>query len=108
MDLNNIDEDFILGETNEEFFCYDEEDSRIIALAMMQQAEFYIDILSHYFDPAIYDNETCFDILETLALTNQHARIRILLFEPRIAAQRGHYIMHLARRLGSLMELREM
>ncbi len=97
---------FILGETDLEFVCFGEEDNRNIALLMMQQAEFKIDILSRYLDPAIYDNEACCDAIETLVLHNRHATVRILIHEPKIIAQWGHDLIHLMRKLGSLLSCR--
>ncbi|MEZ5672979.1 MAG: hypothetical protein R3E08_11625 [Thiotrichaceae bacterium] len=97
---------FVLGETDQEFVCFGEDDNRDIALLMLQQAEFKIDILSRYLDPAIYDTEECCDAIETLALHNPHAIIRILIHEPKIIAQRGHYLIYLMRKLGSLINCR--
>lgn len=96
----------ILGETDLEFICFGEEDNRKIALLMLEQAESKIDILSRYLDPPIYDNSECFDVIESLVLHNRHAVVRILVHEPKIIAQRGHFLIHLMRRLGSLIQCR--
>lgn len=96
----------ILGETDLEFVCFGEEDNRKIALLMLEQAESKIDILSRYLDPAIYDTQECFDTIESLVLNNRHAGVRILVHEPKIIAQRGHFLIHLMRRLGSLVQCR--
>jgi hypothetical protein len=97
---------FILGETDLEFICFGEEDNRQITLLMLEQAEFKIDIFSRYLDPPIYDTPECFDALESLVLHNRHALVRILVHEPKIVAQRGHFLIHLMRRLGSLIQCR--
>lgn len=96
----------ILGETDLEFVCFGEEDNRKIALLMLEQAESKIDILSRYLDPPIYDTQECFDVIEALVLHNRHAMVRILVHEPKIIAQRGHFLIHLMRRLGSLIQCR--
>ena len=103
--IANID-NYILGETDEEFICIDEEHNQIVAIAMIKQAEFHLDILSRDFDPDIYDNEECVEVIEDLALLSKHSRIRILLHDTRKIAQRGHLMFNLGRRLGGLIQFR--
>lgn len=98
--------EYLLGETNKEFLCISEEENQQVACALLQQAELKVDIFSRDFEPAVYDNPTCRDAIEDLALRNRHSRIRILLHDPRKVSQRGHHILYLGRRLGSLMQLR--
>ncbi len=97
---------YILGETNEEFICLNEEDNQKIAVAMIKQTELYLDILSHHLDPGIYDNPACCEAIEDLALRSRHSRIRILLHDAKRVSQRGHLILHLGKRLGSLIQFR--
>ncbi len=99
---------YILGETNEEFLCISEEDNQRIAVAMIQQAELHLDILSRDFEPAVYDNHECCEVIEDLALRSRHSRIRILLHDARLVSQRGHLVLHLGKRLGSLMQFRSL
>ncbi|MFK5971365.1 MAG: hypothetical protein QM487_14785 [Candidatus Marithrix sp.] len=103
--IKNIDR-YVLGETDEEFVCINEEDNQIIAVAMLKQAEFHLDILSQDFDPDIYDSQEFFDVIEDLALLSRHSRIRILLHNTKKVSQRGHLIFHLGKRLGSLIQFR--
>lgn len=105
MGIDNL-ERFILGETEEEFICVDEQENQQVAVSMLQQAEYHLDILSRDLDPVIYDTLEYCDQLEELALRSRHSRIRILLHNPKKAAQRGHSIIHLAKRLGSLIQIR--
>ncbi|HEC83779.1 MAG TPA: hypothetical protein ENI48_00835 [Thioploca sp.] len=105
MDTLDVDK-YILGETEEEFLCVSDEDNQKIAVAMIQQAELELDILSRDFDPAVYDNHECCEAIEDLALRSRHSRIRILLHETRKASQHSHLVIHLGRRLGSLMQFR--
>jgi len=97
---------YILGELDEEFVCVSEEENQQIAVAMVQQAEFNLDILSQDFDPEVYDNHEFCEAIEDLALRSRYSRIRILLHDTKTASQRGHLIIHLGRRLGSLMQIR--
>ncbi|MCK5877197.1 MAG: hypothetical protein KAG43_06145 [Candidatus Marithrix sp.] len=103
--IRNIDQ-YELGETDNEFVCISGEDNQVVAVAMIGQAEFHLDILSRDFDPDIYDNQECFDVIEDLALLSQHSRIRILLHNPKKISQRGHLIFYLSKRLGSLIQIR--
>jgi len=97
-------EKYILGETNKEFVCI--EDNQQITVSMIEQTTLHLDILSRDFEPDVYDNQTCCDAIEDLALRSRHSRIRILLDNTKIASQRGHLILQLGKRLGSLMQFR--
>ncbi len=99
-------EKYILGETDKAFTCIAEEDNQQVAVAMIQQTELYLDILSQDFDPEIYDNQACYEAIEKLALRSRHSRIRILLHDGKKAAQRGHQILHLAKHLSGLIQFR--
>ncbi|BAP55907.1 acyltransferase [Thioploca ingrica] len=99
---------FILGETNEEFLCSGTEPNQQATIAMITQTQLHLDILSRDFDPDIYDNQDCCDAIEQLALRSRHSRIRILLHNPKKATQRGHRIIYLRRRLGSLIQFRHL
>ncbi|MDM8566261.1 hypothetical protein QUF74_11510 [Candidatus Halobeggiatoa sp. HSG11] len=103
--VENI-EQYKLGETDEEFVCISEEHNQIVAVAMIKQAEFHLDILSQDFDPDVYDNQECFDVIEDLALRSRYSRIRILLHNTKKVSQRGHLIFYLGKRLGSLIQFR--
>jgi hypothetical protein len=97
---------YILGELGEEFVCVSEEENQLIAVAMVRQAEFNLDILSQDFDPDVYDNHDFCEVIEDLALRSRYSRIRILLHDAKKASQRGHLVIQLGRRLGSLMQIR--
>ena len=57
-------------------------------------------------DPAIFDQQPFLDALRRLAIGHQHARVRILVRDPRRAVKDGHRVVLLARRLPSRMSLR--
>lgn len=97
---------YILGETDEQFTCIDEENNQRVALAMIEQIEFHLDIFSHDFVPAVYNNEACCEAIENLALRSRHSRVRVLLHHPEKVSRRGHLVMYLSRRLGNLIQIR--
>jgi len=94
--------EYILGETNEEFVCITEEENQQIAMSMIEQTTLHLDILSR--DLELY--ESCCDAIEDLALRSRHSRIRILLGNAKRASQRGHLVLQLGKRLGSMMQFR--
>ena len=57
-------------------------------------------------DPVIFDQQPFLDALRRLAISHQHARVRILLRDPRRAVKDGHRVITLARRLSSRIALR--
>lgn len=107
MDKFSLDR-FILGETNKEFLASGIEHNQQATVAMITQTQLHLDILSCEFDPDIYDNPACCEAIEQLALRSRYSHIRILLHNPKKAAQRGHQIIYLGRRLGSLIQFRQL
>jgi hypothetical protein len=103
--INDIKK-YILGETDELLTCIGEEDNQKVALAMIQQTDRHLDLLSRYFAPAIYNNPECHEAFEELALRSRHSRIRILLHEPQQVAHQGHCILELGKRLRSYFHFR--
>ncbi|MDM8546987.1 DUF7931 domain-containing protein [Candidatus Venteria ishoeyi] len=95
-----------LGETPLPIMCDDPDQGPQIAAHMIGQTEHYLDILSYDFEPFLYHNELCFEAFETLALSSRHSRIRVLIYEPRQVAQRGHSILTLGQRLSSRFQFR--
>jgi hypothetical protein len=73
---------------------------------MVQQCKQQVEIFSKDLEPLIYDNETLIETLEEFALNNHYAKIRILVKEPRVVAQRGHGLLRLGQRLSSFFEFR--
>jgi len=53
-----------------------------------------------YNDPEIYDH------LSALTSGNRNADIRIITHDTRVAANQGHYLIHLAQRLPSFVQIR--
>ncbi len=108
IDTLDNEEQFILGETNELFTCIGDEENQAVALSMIQQTEMYLDILGRRLDLEIYDTEACCEAIEDLALLSRHSRIRVLLPNIRNVSQSRHLLIYLGKRLGSLLEFREL
>lgn len=104
--MDSLENKYILGETDEQFTCVNEEDNQHVAQRMIEQIEFHLDIFSQDFAPAIYDNEACCEAIEDLALRSRHSRIRILLHDPKKVSHHGHLVMYLSRRLDSFIQIR--
>ncbi len=105
MDLEKISE-YRLGETEEFLTCIGTEEAHAVVLNLLTQTERTLDILSHEFDPDIYDQVDCYEAFESLALNGGHTKIRILLQEPQLIVRRGHSVVEMAKRLPSRFELR--
>ena len=54
----------------------------------------------------LYNDSEIYDHLCGLATQNRHADIRILTHNTRVAANAGHYLIHLAQRLPSFAQIR--
>lgn len=79
---------------------------REVALAMVSQATATVEIISRGLDPQIYDTDAFAAALQSL-VTGQprRARVRILVQQSSLAAQRGSRIIDLAQRLTSFFAL---
>lgn len=98
---------YILGETDELLVETDPEQHQLILYSLVRQTFRQLDILTHDFDPILYDNEECFAVFEELALSGgRHLKIRILIQEPQQVALKGHRLLKLGRRLSSIFEMR--
>ena len=83
-------------------------DNYRVFLQMLQQAGNSIDIFSPHLDHKLYDTGEIIDRLQTLIRHNQHARIRLLLRDPRRLITYGHRIIELSRCLSSYIEIRQL
>ncbi|MEY3220266.1 MAG: hypothetical protein RIT27_1623 [Pseudomonadota bacterium] len=100
-------EQYVLGETEELLLCTDPDEHRAILQSLIRQTTRQLDILTHDFDPAFYNNEQTLAIFEELALIGgRHLQIRLLIQEPQQVALRGHCILTLGRRLSSVFVMR--
>ena len=54
----------------------------------------------------LYNDADIYDHLAALCSSNRNARIRIIAQDTRVAANRGHYLIHLAQRLPTYAQIR--
>lgn len=106
MSVENLAQ-YTLGETEGNFICQGVEEHEAVALALIQQAEWHIDIFTRYFEPRVYGTPEFTEAIEQLALDNYRCRIRILLQEPKQTVARGHRVIEIGKHLSSFFQLRE-
>lgn len=75
--------------------------------AMLTQTKHRARIFTHDLESRLYDQPDMLDTFGHLARSGPHARIEILVFDPRAAVREGHRLIELARRLSSFIELRQ-
>lgn len=96
-----------LGQSDSELNLDNREDNRLATQEMLRQARLRIDIVSRDLDPAIYDQPELIETLKNMILENRRARVRIIVFDSQILAQRGHQLLKLAGDLSSFIEIRQ-
>lgn len=98
--------DFTLGETEQIITCLDIEEIQQFISVMVRQTDRKIDILTHDFDPLIYNTDDMFDVFETFALQSHHSRVRVIMHNPQLIVSRGHCLIELGKRLSSFFDFR--
>lgn len=78
------------------------------ALELASRAQLAVRLLSFDFDRALYGDEAFVDQIKRLALSNERARIRVLINQPKAAMRSAHRFIELGRRLPSRIEFREL
>jgi hypothetical protein len=63
-------------------------------------------IFSQHLEAEIYNHEEIHQHLTQLATGNRNADIRIIAHDTRVAANQGHYLIHLAQKLPSFVSIR--
>lgn len=76
------------------------------ALALIAEARREIRLLSHELDVRLYGSEAVYEAVKGFLLSSERARLRVLINQPRLAAQRGHRLVELGRLLSSRVEFR--
>ena len=66
-----------------------------------------ISIISRELDPLAYDVPEFVDAMKKTLLANRRAKARIIVFESRAIASRGHLLLNLAGKLPSYIEFRK-
>jgi len=63
-------------------------------------------IISQHLEPDLYNNREIYQHLTNIAANNRKADIRIIAHDTRLAASRGHYLITLAQKLSSFVQIR--
>lgn len=77
-------------------------------LQLITSAHQQLRILSQELDRRIWSDPGIVEALRAFAVRSQRAELRILVKQPQRAAQRGHYLVELARRLPSRIAIHEL
>ena len=63
-------------------------------------------IVSQKLEPELYNDAEIYQHLSQLAASNRNTDIRIIAHDTRVSANQGHYLIHLAQRLPSFVQIR--
>ncbi len=63
-------------------------------------------LITQQLEPTLYNDVEIYDHLSHLAATNRNTDIRIIAHDTRVAANQGHYLIHLAQRLPTYAQIR--
>lgn len=90
-----------LGETKEEVHIDTVYENRDIALSLVEQARYNIDIFTQDLDAELYNNEAFEQALFQLTKKHPATRVRILVQNSMRSVQNGHRLIRLAQNLTS-------
>ena len=80
---------------------------KIINIALTQKTSRNIDIISRYFDSAIFDTADFIEAIKQLSISSKFTRIRILIKDSEPMTKQGHRIIELIQQLTSSIEVRK-
>ena len=63
-------------------------------------------LLTQRLEPELYNDADLYAHLQALAASNRNTEIRIIAQDTRVAANRGHYLIHLAQKLPTYAQIR--
>jgi hypothetical protein len=63
-------------------------------------------LITQRLEAELYDDAEIYEHLSQLATNNRNTDIRIIAHDTRVAANQGHYLIHLAQRLPSFAQIR--
>ena len=81
-------------------------DCRNCARQLITLANHRVYIISQKLEPEFYNNRQIFDHLTSLSTSNRKADIRIITHNTRTAASEGHFLINLAQKLPSFVQIR--
>ncbi len=96
----------VLGHSAGVFEITAREHLAAVSLALAEQAERSLDIVSRHLDPLIYDTEPFVAAVRRLVLGSRHARVRLLLLDSRPLVAQNHRLIELALKLTSYVAIR--
>ena len=93
-------------EENSSILLDGREDCREAAKTLILGAVARVYILSQRLEPELYNDAEIHTHLARLAASSRNADIRIVAHDTRVAANQGHYLIHLAQKLPSFAQIR--
>jgi len=63
-------------------------------------------LVTQKLEPELYNDAEIHEHLSQLATSNRNADIRIIAHDTRVAANRGHYLIHLAQKMPTFVQIR--
>jgi len=63
-------------------------------------------LVTQKLEPELYNDAEIFEHLSSLAATNRNTDIRIIAQDTRVAANQGHFLIHLAQKLPTYVQIR--
>lgn len=96
----------VLGQTAGTLDIAEREQLGAVSLALVQQAQRTLDIVSRHLDPLLYDTEPFVAAVRRLVLGSRHARVRLLLLDSRPLVTQNHRLIELALKLSSYIAVR--
>ena len=100
-------DNYELGRTEDTVAIESREENRLATIRMSQQSRNSIEIISRQLDSEIYDTQEFIDAIRRIILENHHARVRILVLDPRIIVNQSHRLVNLAMDLSTFIEIRK-
>ena len=81
-------------------------DCRVCARELILLAKQRVYIISQKLEPDLYNTREIYQHLSNLATNNRKTDIRIIAHDTRLAANQGHYLIKLAQKLSSFVQIR--
>lgn len=100
-------DNYELGLTDDNVTIESRDENRFATIKMVQQSRNSIEIISRDLDSQIYDTPEFIDAIRKIILENNHARIRIIVLDPRVIIKQSHRLVNLAMDLSTFIDIRK-
>lgn len=100
------DQDYVLGESDNEVKLSSVSDFREAALALVLQAKRQVQIYSPDLEASLYDNEPFVRSLARVANSHRTSLVQILIHDPKPAVNEGHRMVELCQQFSSYVHVR--